>query len=159
MKRTKLRSKFLKERTDESKKRYTLQQNYCVSLLKKTKKDYYNSLNEKDVSDSKTYWKTVKPFLSDKIVSKEQILLGENDEIISEDSKVAESLNYFFSNIVKNLKTPEYKTDNDSLLENVSDPIFKVILKYRNHLSIFIIGEVCKKQIKQTAFIFVFTSY
>ena len=87
MRRTKLCNKFLKERTDESKKRYTSQRNYCVSLLKKTKRNYYNSLNEKDVSDNKTFWKTVKPFLSDKIVSKEQILLLENDEIISEDSK------------------------------------------------------------------------
>ena len=57
-------------------------------MLKKTKKNYYNSLNEKDVSDNKTFWKTVKPFLSDKIVSKEQILLVENDEIISEDTKL-----------------------------------------------------------------------
>ena len=38
MKRTKLRNKLLKERTDESKKRYTSQPNYCVSLLNKTKK-------------------------------------------------------------------------------------------------------------------------
>ena len=67
MKRTTPRNKFLKERTDESKKRYALQRHYCVSLLKKTKKNYYDSLNEKDVSDNKTFWKTVKPFLSDKI--------------------------------------------------------------------------------------------
>ena len=67
MKRAKLRNKFLKDRTDESKKRYASQRNCCVSLLKKTKKNYYNSLNEKDVSDNKTFWKTVKPFLSDKI--------------------------------------------------------------------------------------------
>ena len=85
------RTKFLKEITDESKKRYTSQRNYCVSLLKKTKKNY-SSLNEKDVSDNKTFWKTVKPFLSDRIVSKEQIYLVKNDEIISEDSKIAESL-------------------------------------------------------------------
>ena len=100
MKRTKLSNKFLKE-TDESKKRYTLQRNYCVSILKKTKKNYYEkdisdnktflenseTLNEKDVSDNKTFWKTVKPFLSDKIVSKEQILLVENEEIISKIAK------------------------------------------------------------------------
>ena len=83
MKKTKLRNKVLKERTDESKKRYTLQRNYWVSLLKKAKKNYYDSLNEKDVSDNKPFWKTVKPFLSDKIVSKDQILLVENEEIIS----------------------------------------------------------------------------
>ena len=74
MKRTKFCNKFLKERIDESKKRYASQRNYCVSLLKKTKKDYYNSLNEKAVSNNKTFWKTMKPFLSDKIVSKEQYL-------------------------------------------------------------------------------------
>ena len=36
-------------------KTYTSQRNYCVSLLTKTKKNYYNSLNEKDVSDNKTF--------------------------------------------------------------------------------------------------------
>ena len=53
----------------------------------------------------KFFWKTAKSFLSDKIVSKEQILLVENDEIISEDCKIAESLNSFFSDIVKFLNT------------------------------------------------------
>ena len=52
MKRTKLCNKFLKERTNESKKRYASERNYCVSLLKKTKKNYYDRLNEKDVSDN-----------------------------------------------------------------------------------------------------------
>ena len=79
-----------------------------------------NSLNEKDVSDKKTFWKKVKPYLSEKIVSKEQIF--ENDEIISEDSKIVKSLSSFFSNIVKNRKIPGYKIHNDSLFENVSNP-------------------------------------
>ena len=82
MKRTQLPNKFLKERNDKNKREYVSQRNYCVSLLRKTKKDYHEKFNEKDVSDNKTFWKTVKPFLSDK-VSKEQILLVENDEIIS----------------------------------------------------------------------------
>ena len=96
----------------------------------------------------------MKPFLLDKAVSKEQILLVENDEI-SEDSKTAESLYYFFSNIVKSLKIPGYKSNIDSLFENVSDWILKVILKYRNHPSILTIREVCKnKSNKQPLFSF-----
>ena len=51
----------------------------------------------------------------------------------------------FFSNIVTNLKIPEHKDYNISLNENVSDPIIKLILKYKNHPSILTIGEVCKK--------------
>ena len=149
MKITKLHNKFLKERTDESKNN-THHTEIIVSLLKKTKKNYWNSLNEKDVSDNKTFWKTVKPFLSDKIVSKEQIFLVENDEI---ESKIAVSLNSFFSNIVKNLKIPGYRPHNDSLFENASDP---VILKYRNHPSILTIGEVCKKKNQTRSFYFHF---
>ena len=72
-------------------------ENYCVSLLKKTKKEYFGNLNEKNVCDNKTFWKTVKLFLSDKIVSKDQITLVENNEIISEDSDVAQTLKTFRS--------------------------------------------------------------
>ena len=50
MKRTKLRNKFLKDRTEENRSRYALQRNYCVSLLKKTKKEYFGNLNEKNVT-------------------------------------------------------------------------------------------------------------
>ena len=78
---------------NENKKRYSLQRIYFVSLLRKMEKEYYGNLNEKRVNNNKIFWKTVKPFLSDKIVSKEQITLVENDKIISEDSDVAQSLN------------------------------------------------------------------
>ena len=61
------------------------------------------------------------------------------------DSDVAQTLNSFFSNIVTNLKIPAY-ADSNSNLENVSDPIIKLILKYRDHPSILTIGEVCKEK-------------
>ena len=45
---------------------YSKQRNYCVSLLRKTRKQYYGDLNEKNVLDNKKFWKTVKPLLFDK---------------------------------------------------------------------------------------------
>ena len=81
----------------------------------------------------------------DNIVSNEQITLVENNEIIAEDSDVAQTLNSFFSNIVTNLKISAY-ADSNSNLENVTDPIIKLILKYRDHPSILTIGEVCKEK-------------
>ena len=47
LKRTRFQNQFLKNRTDENKIRYTKQRNYCVSLLKKTKTQYYSILDEK----------------------------------------------------------------------------------------------------------------
>ena len=81
MKRSRFRNQFLKARTDENKSRYTKQRNYCVQLLRKTKARYYSNLDEKNVTDNKAFWKTVKRFLSDK----EKITLIEENEIVSND--------------------------------------------------------------------------
>ena len=99
MKRTRFRNQFLKNRTDENKSRYTKQRNYCVSLLRKTKTQYYSNLDEKNVTDNKAFWKTVKPFLSDKITSKEKITLTEENEIVSNDENTAHVLNTFFQTL------------------------------------------------------------
>ena len=53
--------------------------------MRKTKKDYYGHLNEKDVIDNKNFWKTVKPLFSDKVKSSEKITLVHEDRIITTD--------------------------------------------------------------------------
>ena len=40
MKRTRLRNKFLKNRNDYNKREFSKQRNYCVSLVRKSKKFY-----------------------------------------------------------------------------------------------------------------------
>ena len=107
MHRTRLRNNFLRNRSDENKRKYSKQQNYCVSLLRKTKKNYYSNLNEKKITDNKTFWKTVKPFLSDKTPSDEKITLIEKDKIIKTGTKTANALDTFFSTIISNLNIPE----------------------------------------------------
>ena len=62
-----VKNKFLKHRTGENKRSYSKQRNYCVSLLRKTKKEYYSNLDEKNVTDNRKFWKTVKPFLQTKL--------------------------------------------------------------------------------------------
>ena len=134
MKRSRLRSLFLKKKTDTSRIAYIKQGNYYVSLLRKTKKDHYANLNEKDVSDNKHFWRTVKPLLSDKIKSSDKITLVNGEEIINDDKENAEILIRSFSNAVKNLKIPEYQ-EADPHGNNISHSIFKAI-KFRNHPSI-----------------------
>ena len=150
MKRTRFRNQFLKNRTDENKIRYTKQRNYCLSLLRKTKTQYYSNIDEKNVTDNKAFWKTVKPFFSDKITSKEKITLIEENEIVSNDENTAQVLNTFFLNIVGSLNIPEYIT-NDPVSDNISDPIIKLIVKYRKHPSILTIGEACTERKKKYA--------
>ena len=90
------------------------------------------------MTDNKKFWKTVKPCLSDESVKCDKINLNENGELLKSGSETVEVFNNFFSNIVKNLKIPEYKNLNTNI-ENVKDPVFREILKYKNHPSIIAI--------------------
>ena len=126
---------FSRKRSDEYNRKYSKQRSYCVSLLRKTKENYYNNLNEKKITDNKTFWKTVKPFLSDKTPPDAKITLIEKDKIPYTDSKTVNVLNTFFSSIISNLNIPEYPVS-DLISNDINDLVLKSILKYKDHPSI-----------------------
>ena len=143
---SRLRNKYLKDKTEENRLLYTQQRNKCVSLLRKTKINYYGNLNVKEITDNKKFWKTVKPFLSDKSKTSDKIHFNENGELLNSESETAEVLNNFFSNIVKDLKITEYE-NLDRSFENVEDPVLRAILNYKNHPSITVIKEKAKNSV------------
>ena len=106
MKISQLRNKYLKTIMKENRKLYSKQRNYCVSLLRKTKKSYYKNLDERKSSDKKLYWKAVKPALSEIFNSREKINLIENGETVQTEKETAEV--NFFDIIVKNLNISHY---------------------------------------------------
>ena len=71
----------------------------------------------------------------------------DNGEAVATEQDTANVLNTFFSNVVNNLKIPQY-ANYDPIANNISDPILKAIVRYRNHPSILTIREVCKKSHK-----------
>ena len=139
MKRSELESKFVKNKTSENLKSYKKQRNFCSKLYKKERKKYYERLDLNNVTDNKKFWKTVKPFLSDKVTTFPQITLVESDEIISNESKVANSFSNLFENAIHSLgiKTNESSNDNYSL----KNPVEIAIKKYEQHPSINLIKE------------------
>ena len=66
MKISKLRNKFNKERNAKNWFDYKQQRNYCSNLWKESKTRHFNNLNVKDVTENKRFWKTIKPFFTDK---------------------------------------------------------------------------------------------
>ena len=97
----------------------------------------------KNITDNKTFWKTVKPFLSDELTSTQKITLIDNDKIVKRDDDTARVLNTFFSNIVSDLKIPDYNSCNP-LAENIQESVLKAIVNYRNHQNILTIEEIFK---------------
>ena len=88
LQRSKLRNIFLKNRTEENRNNYAKQRNLCVTLLRKSKREFYGNLNEKKLCDNKKFWGVVKPVLSNKVVSNEKITLVEKDNIVKNDKKL-----------------------------------------------------------------------
>ena len=78
MKRSHLRSKYL-NRSESNRLTFSKQRNYCVNLLRKTKRDLWNyeNLNEKGIVDNKNFGKTTELLLSNKIKPSEKICLVE----------------------------------------------------------------------------------
>ena len=103
MKRSQLKNKYNKKRNYENWSLYKKQRNYCLSLLRKTKKAYFEKLNIKEIGDNKTFWKTVRPYFSDKDNKSSKITLVENNIVIADEKRVAELMNKYFINIAKNL--------------------------------------------------------
>ena len=74
-----------------------------LNLLRKTKKNFYKALDEKQVSDSKTFWTNVRPVFSDKSINSSKITLVEKHAIVVDGEKIANIMNNYFINITKNL--------------------------------------------------------
>ena len=75
MKKSRLRNKFLSTKTDIDRKAYKKQCHLCVSLIRREKKNF--NINTRDITDNKTFWKTVKSLVTDKVQTKSKITLIE----------------------------------------------------------------------------------
>ena len=158
MKRSRLRNKFLNTKSDIDRKAYNKQRNLCVSLIRSEKKNFFSNINPSDITDNKTFWKTVKPFFTDKIKTKSKITLIEkkvvsqegqeeivSEKIITEDQAVAEVFNKFFINIAPNLKiSTHHGYDNDFIATD--DQVANAVNKFRNHSSIIMIKNKKKNE-------------
>ena len=73
MNRSRLKNKYLKNKTYENWEAYKKQRNTCVYMFRKGKKEFYNKLDTKTVTDNKLFWKVIKPSFSDKACGSENI--------------------------------------------------------------------------------------
>ena len=135
MTRMRLRNRFQKEPTEMNRLGYKKQRNYCVSLIRQSKKQYYGSLNVNHLTDNKNFWRVVKPNFLNKILGTNRVILRDGGKIISDTEKIADTFNKFFANIGKAFKIDK---DKQFLVEtkDVFDIVLEAIKKYSAHPTI-----------------------
>ena len=68
---------------------------------KKERKKYHNNLDLQKITDNRKIWNTVKPFLSNEGTTFQKISLKEGEEIVTDDTRIANVLNEHFINSVR----------------------------------------------------------
>ena len=79
MRRSQLETKYLKTKTQTNFKLYKKHKNSCSNLHIRERRKYCESLDTKNVLDSKEFWKTMRPFLSDRNTVLSQISIEKNN--------------------------------------------------------------------------------
>ena len=110
--------------------------------LKKT----HRYIDFENINDSRRFWETLKPFLSDKGSQCSQIKLVDQENVISDDKNLSKEFSNFFDKAVKNsgIKTPQVCSINeDSYLIDIAfnkyadHPIILKIKKFFNETAEF----------------------
>ena len=137
---------YYKNKSEKSFKAYKKQKNFCSRLYKNERKRFFNNLNPSFVTENKLFWKTIKPFFSNKGNYRSQIKLVEKDEVLQDDDLIAKELNKFFENALSTLNIKENRLITNRSSDSITDPVDKTIDKYKFHPSILLIQKHLKNR-------------
>ena len=166
MEKSRLRNRHLKHPSRENFLAYKNIKNKCNNLLKQSKKKYIKDISNKGAATSKSFWNTVKPFITHKgIQTNENIIIEveknerievqglhekvdiRTKDLIKNGKILVEMFNKYYTNIVEKKSGLALKH-----LGNPLDPKFdektirEIIKNYQNHLSIIKIKEIVKEK-------------
>ena len=140
--------------SEEDERKCKRQRNLCLSLRRKAIKQYFSNITSKGTVTNKEFWKTIRPFLTNKgCLENTDIMLINDDEIVTDDKTLAKTFNEHYINIVERssgLKPEKMEFENSLNTRNI---LHSIIDRYKNHPSILKIkSEVSSKSCSDSDF-------
>ena len=102
---------------------------FVLNYSTRPKKNILVTFNVKSISDNKKFWKTIKPFFSNKGLNANSMMLVEDNGIVRNEEIIANTMNNYFKNITTHLKLKPTKIDLKANLESIIDT-------FQNHESV-----------------------
>ena len=102
-----------------------------------TKRNFYNNVNVNKITDSRSFWKTVKSSFTEKTLKDKKIVHVENDTTFSVENEIAEIFRSYLNGIVDGLNIKRCKISKEH-----SGPILNAIKTFEKHPSIIKIKEL-----------------
>ena len=153
MTRSSLKNVYLKTQNSKNGENYKKQINFCTNLLKKRKSGYFCNLNIKDLNDNKKFRKRIKLFFSDKDLKTNNTIIKDKNELITNNSTLANLFNNYFINIACTLKLkqspPKFSLIPNLLIHYRDDLSVKKVKETYKIVEKFHLKEVSSKEVKE----------
>ena len=154
MKRSALKSKYLKNKNAINRNNFKKQRNICVKLRNEAIKTDFQNVTTNLNRSSKPFYDLVKPYMTNKgALCSSDINLMENGKIVSDERHLTEIFNEYYINIIKHSsgKNPVSIAETLESGSSYDKIIDEILAKYKDHPSI-----TCIKinQIHTESFIF-----
>ena len=150
MKRSVLKTKYLKNKSVANRALFKKQRNHCTYLKREAiNSKFVKATEDFNKHESKPIYKLLKPYMTNKgALSSDDIILLENGEFINEDSRLSDIFIDLYTNIVKHTTghPPKDISRNLSTEVNIDTIMLHIIEYYKNHSSIIKINETFEKK-------------
>ena len=120
-----------------------------MKLLRKTKQKYISNIDIKGVSDTKKFWKTIKPYFSNKVLYSNKISLSEKGRLIKDPVAVATTVNDYFVKIMQTVGLKQFQLDHAINLLEDHTSIIRIKSNLNNVSDKFEFKKVHEKEVKQ----------
>ena len=138
MTKSKVKNSYVKWPSRENFVAYKKAKNKCNSLTRKAKRKFFKEATKSGVMSNRTFWKTVKPFLTNKgCMTNDGISIEKDGDIVKDEKVLVELFNKNYLNIVEissGKKPPSLGNCEDSTQDDAT--VDKIISKYSSHPSV-----------------------
>ncbi len=146
-----LHRRFIKKPTQSNKAIYSKYKNKLTSLIRKCEKDYYSKLLTDNKNNIKNIWKIYSQFMNTSRSNSNHRgidSLKVENKVLTEDKKMADAFNNYFSTIGENMARKYEKGDDykDYLTESISSNLFLSPITEQE-----LFREICKLPAKKSS--------
>jgi len=130
-------NKYLSSKTGRNWELFRKQRNITAAIRRRSIQNYFSERCDGG-PQNKNFFKTIKPFLSNKAHVQSDIMLEIEGSVTSDQNKISEHFNKFFVNIASSIGDEQINSEN---YNSVSDYVDKCVTHYENHPSVLMIND------------------
>ena len=94
-------------------------------------------MNLNEITDNKTFWRTIKPYFDEKGSGSDKITLSGNESVLTSEKEIANTMKNYFINITKHLNLKPHTVSNTMDIEQIASALKQSLVSIMKIREIF----------------------